>query len=218
MGGRVAEDGDVAVGVEAVDEAGAGWGLDAQAQGACGDASVGVDFEGRAEAEDAGPPRAFGGWAEDGAVFLLGAQPGGERSHGEFAMALVGVAVEAEIGEQGVGAVEVGDGLCGEERREAVLPVLMAAFDFAFGLRGGGIAEADVVEAQRLDELGESVRNAGEKEAVAVHIEGEREAVGAEGARQEVEVGGEVLPAPSGAALRAKAPPFGYLAPLGSAA
>ena len=45
VGGRGAEDGDVAVGVEAVDEAGAGWSLDAQAQGACGDPSVGVDFE-----------------------------------------------------------------------------------------------------------------------------------------------------------------------------
>ena len=167
VGGRVAEDGDVAVGVEAVDEAGAWRGLDAQAQGACGDATVRVDFEGRAEAEDVGPPRALWGGAKDGAVFLLGALPGGERSHGQFAMALVGVAVEAEVGEQGVGAVEVGDGFCGEEGGEAVLPVLMAAFDFAFGLRGGGVAEADVIEAQGLAELGESVRDAGEKEAVA---------------------------------------------------
>ena len=193
VGGRVAEDGDIAVGVEAVDKAGAGWSLDAQAQGACGDASVGMDFESGAQAEDVGPPRAFGGGAEDGAVFFLRALPGGEWSHGQFAVTLVGVAVEAEIGEQGVGAAEVGDGFRGEERREAVLPVLVAALDFAFGLRGGGVAEADVVEAQGGAELGEGVRDAGEKEAVAVHVEGEREAVGEEGAREEVEVGEEVF-------------------------
>ena len=172
-----------------------------------------------AETEDVGPPRTLWGGAKDGAVFLLGALPGGERSHGEFAMALVGVAVEAEIGEEGVGAVEIGDGLCGEERREAVLPVLVAAFGFAFGLRRGGVAEADVVEAQGRAEpfrqapvrlrsgpepverqgpepaegLGEGVGHAGKKEAVAVHVEGKREAVGEEGARQEVEVGEEVF-------------------------
>ena len=67
-------------------------------------------------------------------------------------------------------------------------------------------------------ELGERVGDGGEEEAVAVDVEAQREAVFEEGAREEVEVGGEVLPAPSGAALRAKAPPFGYLAPLGSAA
>ena len=42
------------------------------------------------------------------------------------------------------------------------------------------------------------------------------EAVGEEDAGEEVEVREERLPAPSGAALRAKAPPFGYLAPLDS--
>ena len=36
----VAEDGDVAVGMEAVDEAGARRSLDAEAGGACGDAAV----------------------------------------------------------------------------------------------------------------------------------------------------------------------------------
>ena len=56
----------------------------------------------------------------------------------------------------------------------------------------------------------------GEKEGVVIDIEGEREAVGEEDAGEEIEVGEESLPAPSGAALRAKAPPFGYLAPLDS--
>ena len=112
-------------------------GLAAQAQGACGKATVLVDFKGRAEAEDAGPPGALWGGAKDGAIFLLGAWPGGARRPGPCALALVGVAVEAGSGAPGVGAAEVGEGICGEERREAVLPVLMAARDFALGLRGG---------------------------------------------------------------------------------
>ena len=83
----------------------------------------------------------------------MGALSGGERSHGQFAMALVGVAVKAAIGEQGVGGVEIGDGLCGEGQRKAVMTVLVTAFDFALGLRRRGVAEADGVKAQGLAEL-----------------------------------------------------------------
>ncbi len=76
MGGRVAEDGEVAVWVLAVDEASVGWSGDAQAQGADGDAAVGADFEVGAQAEDLGPPRALWGWAEHGAALLCGLLPG----------------------------------------------------------------------------------------------------------------------------------------------
>ena len=165
--GFMAEDGDVAVGMEAVDEAGAWRSLHAEAAGARGDAAVWRDGDRGAEAPDVGPPRAAGSWPQRGAAFLLGGLPGGERSHGQFAMAFVGVAVEAEFGEQGVEGFEGGDGFCGTERGEAVLPVLMAAFDFAFGLRGGGVAEGDAVKVERGAELGERLGNRGEKEAVA---------------------------------------------------
>ena len=69
----------------------------------------------------------------------------------------------------------------------------MAALNFAFGLRGGGVAEGDAVEVQGGTELGERVGNAGEEEAVAVDVETQRETVGEEGAREEVEVGEERL-------------------------
>ena len=55
----VFEDGDVAVWVLAVDEAGAWRSLDAEALGADGDAAIGADEDGGAQAPDAGPP-----WAE----------------------------------------------------------------------------------------------------------------------------------------------------------
>jgi len=188
---RVAEDGDVGIWVEAVDETSARRSLDAEAAGADGDPTVGLDFDGGSLTEDVGPPRAFGWRAERGAAFLLGGLPGGERGHGQFAMAFVGVAVEAVVGEQGMGGGDGADGLGGAECREAVLPILMAALDFAFGLRGGGVAEGDAVEVERGAELGESVGDAGEKEAVAIDVEPQRQAVGEEGAREEVEVGEE---------------------------
>lgn len=191
--GGLTEDGDVGVGVEAVDEAGAGRGVDTQAGGACGDAAVGLDFDGGALAEDVGPPGAFGGGAQGGTVFLLREEPCGERGHGQLAMALVGVAVSAEVFEQDVGRGDGGDGLGGAERGEAVLPVLVAALDFAFGLRGRGVAEGDAVKVEGGAELGERIGNGGEKEAVAIDVEAQREAVGEEGAREEVEVSQEAL-------------------------
>ena len=130
-------------------------------------------------------------------------------------MALMGVAMGAEFFEQGVGGGQRGDGIRGEDRREAVLPVLVAALDLALGLRGGGVAEAHAVKVERGTELGERAWDVGEEEGMIVHVEGERESVGEEGGRQEVEVGEEILLAASAAPLRA-ALRAGYLAPLGS--
>lgn len=167
MRGFVAEDGDVAVGMEAVDEAGAWRSLDAETAGACGDAAIWRDGDRGAEAPDVGPPRAAGSWPQRRAAFLLGGLPGGERSHGQFAMAFMGVAVEAEFCQQGVEGFEGGDGFCGAEGGEAVLPVLVAAFDLAIGLRVGSVAEGDAVKVERGAELSERLGNRGEEEAVA---------------------------------------------------
>jgi len=72
--------------------------------------------------------------------------------------------MKAEFFEEGVGVWEGGEVLCGEERREAILPEVMGALDLAFGLWSGGVARGDFVE------------------------ERERQAVGAEGRGQEVEM------------------------------
>lgn len=76
-----------------------------------------------------------------------------------------------------------------QERDEAFLPVVVAAFDFAFGLRGWGVEEFDAVEVEGRAELGEGVRVVSVEEGVVVHVKGQREAVGLEGAGKEVEVG-----------------------------
>ena len=189
----VAEDGDVAVWMLAVDEASARRSLDAQALSADGHATIGADEDGRTHAPDVRPPRAARRGAQSRAVFLGGELPGGERRQAQFAVALVGVAMEAEFFEQRVGGRQIGDGVRGEDRREAVLPVLMTALDLALGLRRGGVAERDAVKVKRGTELGESAWDVGEKERMVIDVEREREAVSEEGRRQEIKVGEEIF-------------------------
>lgn len=53
------------------------WGMfDAKALGADGNAAIGSDFEGSANAPDIRPPRAGRGWAQDRPFFFLGKFPG----------------------------------------------------------------------------------------------------------------------------------------------
>ena len=101
--------------------------------------------------------------------------------------------MEAEFFEEGVGLGQRGDVLGGEEGREAFLPEVVGALDLAFGLRSGGVAQRDFVEAQGGAELGQSVWGAGKEEGMVVDVESQREAVGAEGGGQEVEMGEKVF-------------------------
>lgn len=97
LGRWVTEDGDVAVWMEAVGEPQAGRSLDAQAQGACTDAAVWLDLNGGTLAEDVGPPRALRRWTQGRATFGLSLLPSAKRSHGQFAVAFMLVAMEAEF-------------------------------------------------------------------------------------------------------------------------
>ena len=146
FGWRRFEKEDVAVWEQAVDEAGAWRSVHGETEGAVGDFAVVADADGGAEAPEEAPPRA--GWrrAELGAVFCegLGACGGGSRA--EFAVDFAGVGVGEELVEQGVGGFEGEDVVCGEQWGEALLPVVVAAFDFAFGLGSGGVAQGDAVE------------------------------------------------------------------------
>jgi hypothetical protein len=116
---------------------------------------------------------------------------GGLGRLAEFAMAFMLVGVGEELVEQRVGAGQFADLVGGQEGREALLPVIVAALDFAFGLRGGGVAQGYAVEVQGRAQLGESVRVVRVKEGVVVHVEGQRQAVRLEGAGEEVQVGQE---------------------------
>lgn len=106
-------------------------------------------------------------------------------------MDFVLVGVGDELVEELIGTGDLDDAVGGEQGDEPFLPVVVAAFDFAFGLGRGGEAEFDAVEVEGRAELGEGVGVAGVEEGVEVHVEGQGQAVGLEGAGQEVEVGEE---------------------------
>jgi len=108
-------------------------------------------------------------------------------------MDFVGVGVGQEQVEPVVGSFEFEDPVGSQQGREAFLPVVMAAFDFAFGLRGGGVAQGHAVEVEGGSELGESVWGVGVEEGMEVDVKGQGQAVGLEGAGEEVEMGEQGL-------------------------
>jgi hypothetical protein len=67
----VGEEGDIAIGVLAVDDLGAWRAGDAQSFQACRDATVRPDFDWGADAPDVSPPRAAGRRAQDILLCLL---------------------------------------------------------------------------------------------------------------------------------------------------
>lgn len=169
--GLGSQDGVVSRGVMAEDDFGVGRGLHTQTLCADGDPSVGADFDDGALAPDKRPPGTTRDGTENGAVFIFGGVPGLLGFHLEFAMEFVLVAVKTKGVDVRIGLMEVGDVFAGEVGGQAVLPVLMFAFDFAFGLRRGGVAKAHTVEAQGRSELSQSVGDMSEKEGVEIHVE-----------------------------------------------
>ena len=113
--------------------------------------------------------------------------------HLEFAVEFAVVAMMAQIGDVGIGVCEIGDVFAGGKRGTPVLPELVFAFDFAFGLRRGGVAERDAVEVAGLAELGAGVGDVGEEAGVKVHAEFEGKAAFAKGGGAE-RTGSQVRP------------------------
>ena len=116
---------------------------------------------------------------------------GGVGCLAEFAVDFVLIGVGQEWVEELVGPDQFGDVVGRQERDEAFLPVVVAAFDFAFGLRRWGIKQLDAVAVEGRPKLGEGVGVVGVEEGVVVHIKGPGQAVGLEDAGKEVEVGQE---------------------------
>jgi hypothetical protein len=108
-----------------------------------GDFAVVADADAGLLAPDVGPPGADGNGTDDGTFFGEGLQMGGVWSLAEFAVDFVVVGMGQEWGEQMVCAGEFDDVVGGQERDETFLPVVVAAFDFAFGLWGWSVEEFD---------------------------------------------------------------------------
>lgn len=147
MGRWGSENGEVAVGVETADDFGAGRVIDAQTNSSQGDTSVGIDASVGELAPNVRPPRAGRRRSQNGALFLESELPCRLRGGGNLAVSLVVVAVGDQIGKQSVGRRQGMDGFSREDGRKSLLPVIVKAFDFAFGLRGRRVAKGDLVKA-----------------------------------------------------------------------
>lgn len=171
-----------------------GRSLDPEELGADGHTAIRADFDGRALAPDEGPPGAARDGTQDAAFLLLSTVPGLLGFHLKFAVSFVLVAMAAQVLDMGVGLIDVRDLFTGEVSGQALLPEKVTAFDFALGLWGWGVTEADAIEVQGLAELGQGIRVMGEEEAVKIDIDFQRQATLDEGGGQEIQVGQEQLP------------------------
>lgn len=135
--GRVFQDGEIAVGMKAAQHSGSRGAFDAESLGTDGDFAVGRDFDESALTEEVRPPRTFGRWAQNPAVLLFGEVLRGLRGHADFTMLFHRVMVFAQRVQEGIGGRQIGDVFGAQQRWEAVLPELMVAFHFAFGLGCG---------------------------------------------------------------------------------
>jgi hypothetical protein len=185
----VAEVVNVAVGAEAADDRSAGRGVNRVTLGPDGDFAIVAHADAGLLAPDIGPPRAFRGGTDHGALFGEGLLVGGVGCLAEFAVEFILVGVRHELVEQVVGPGQFDDLFGCQEGDEPLLPVIVAAFDFAFGLRRGCVEQMDAVEVERLAELGEGVRVVGVEKGVVIYIENQWQAVDLKGAGEEVEVG-----------------------------
>ena len=159
--------------------------------GADGDFAVITDPDFVLLAPDKGPPRTGRCGAKDGSFFGDGLLAGCVRGGAEFAVDFVLIDVGKQLVQQLVGTFQFHEVVGRKQWREPFLPVIMAALAFAFGLGSGCEAQGDAVEVEGGTELGESVGCMGEEKGMVIHIEGQRESVGFEGAGEEVEVGQE---------------------------
>ncbi len=187
--GRRGQHGVMACRVEAENDFGAWRPFNAEARGADGNPTIGRDLEGGAQAPNIRPPRAAWGWAQYGALFFFGQVPGALRGHAQFAVDFVGVAMEAQRLDLGVGHFEVGDLFAGEIGWQPALPELVLPLDFSFGLRGWRIQEANVVEFERRAQLRQGAGILGEKEGVVIDVNLQGPAVAQERGGEELEVG-----------------------------
>ena len=83
------------------------------------------------------PPRAAGRGPQDGAFFFFGLGPGPLRGLAQFAMDFLGIAMRPQSVDLRTGQRDFGDLFAGEVGGQTALPILMGAFNFAFGLGRG---------------------------------------------------------------------------------
>ena len=193
FGGRVEEDGVIAIGMEAAYDTGVGWLFNAQALAGESDTSVAADTGEGADTPDIRPPGAMWRGTQDRAILFPRQVPGSLRGGADLAVFFVCVVVEAKLLDEVVGFRKSGDVFGGKESGETLLPEVMRTFDFSFGLGSGGKAQGDFVEAQGGTQLSKGLGLVGEEKGVVIDIEGEGQAASGQSAGKKVEMSQETL-------------------------
>jgi hypothetical protein len=124
---------DVTIRAQAADDGGTWRCGEDVALVADGDFAVVADADASLLTPDIGPPRTGRRGADHGAVFRESLLVGGVRGLAQFTVNFVLIGVGHELIQEVVGAREFGDALGGQQRDQAFLPVVVAAFDFAVG-------------------------------------------------------------------------------------
>ena len=181
-------------GMEAQHHGGFSGMFEPDALGTDRNAAISSDFEDGPYTPNIRPPWAARGGSQNGSFLLFGQIPSALGCEFKLAVRLLGIAVESQRLDVGVGFGHLGDLFAGEIGRQPLLPELVFAFDFAFGLRGWGIKKTNVVEAKSRAQLGQRIWGFGEENGVIIDIELQRPSVSQEGRGQEVQVGQQEFP------------------------
>src|SRR3954471_7225059 len=95
-----------------------------------------------------GPPRTGRRRTQSGALVGFGLVPGRLWGGADLAMFFHPVVMFAQRVHQRIGQSEFTDVFGNKKRGQALLPKLVSALDFSFGLRGGGIAKRNSIKTQ----------------------------------------------------------------------
>ena len=187
--GRRGEHGMMTCGMEAKHDLAAGRSFQAQPLRTDGHAAIRADFDRGAHTPDIRPPGTAGRGPQGRALFFPRLIPGSLRGLAQFPMDFVEVVMRPQGVDVPVGDFDFQNLFAGEVGGQASLPELVFAFDFAFGLGRGGVAQADVVELERPAQLRQRVGIVREKDTVVIDVELQWATVCQESGGEEVEVG-----------------------------
>ncbi len=173
---------DIPIRPEATDDRGTGWSVDGEALLTDWNFAIIAYTEAGLLAKDIGPPRALGRRSKHGTLFCVSLVPGRLWGCADFAVDFMGVGVVKELFEQGIGWFELDKIFSGENGRQTILEVMMAAFNFAFGLWGWGKSQGHAIEVECRPQLSKGFGGMGKKEGVIIHVQGQGQTVSTEGA------------------------------------
>lgn len=177
--------------MEAENNLGARGMFDSKALITDGNAAVGADFEGSSDAPNIRPPRAARGFSQDRALFLLGQFPGVLGGHPQFPVGFMGIAVESQSVDVGIGDFDLGNLFADEIGWKSALPELVFALDFPLGLWRWGIEETNVVKLECPAQLGERIGILREKDGVIIDVDLQGSAIAQESGGKKIKVGQE---------------------------